>query len=104
LTEFQFRADWPLFSLDLNSLGFSILCVLQVKVQAMPHSNLATLCLSIAAEWAWLAAVYIQKNIPLACSAAAKKPPLRKIIFELNRCLVNSPTHISGYFSGLEEA
>jgi hypothetical protein len=44
------------------------------------------------------------KNMSLACAATAKKPPLRKIIFELNRCLANSPTHISGYFSGLEEA
>ncbi len=31
-------------------------------------------------------------------------PPLRKIIFELNRWLANSPTHINQYFSGLKEA
>jgi hypothetical protein len=39
-----------------------------------------------------------------AHSAAAKKPPLRKIMSELNRWLANSPTHINKYFSGLKEA
>jgi hypothetical protein len=37
------------------------------------------------------------QNMPLI------PPPLRKIMFELNRWLANSPTHINKYFSGLEE-
>jgi hypothetical protein len=51
---------------------------------------------SIAPEWDRLAAVYISKTC--RSFAAAKKPPLRKIMFELNRWLANSPTHIKKYF------
>jgi hypothetical protein len=67
----------------------------------MPHSNLGALRLFIAVEWDKLVAVYIAKHA--AHSTTAKKPPLRKIMFELNRWLANSPTHIIKYFSGLEE-
>jgi hypothetical protein len=50
LAEFWFLADWPPYSPDLNSLDFDIRLVLQAKAQAMPHSNLIALRLSIAAE------------------------------------------------------
>jgi hypothetical protein len=59
LAEFPFSADWPPYSQDFNLLDFSISCVLQAKVQAMPHSNLAALFPSNAAECDWLATVYI---------------------------------------------
>jgi hypothetical protein len=36
--------------LALNLLGFFTWSVLQVKIQVLPHANLATHCLSIAAE------------------------------------------------------
>jgi hypothetical protein len=45
------------------------------KVQAMPHSILAALRLSIAAEWDQLAAVYTKHA---AHSTAANKAPMRK--------------------------
>ncbi len=51
LDEFWTLADWPPYLPDLNSLGVSIWSVLLVKVQVMPHANLATLQLSIAKEW-----------------------------------------------------
>jgi hypothetical protein len=62
LAEFRFLADWPPYSPDLNLLDFSILPILQVKVQATPHSNLAALFPTIATECNWLAAVYICKT------------------------------------------
>jgi hypothetical protein len=60
VAEFRFLADWPPSSPDLNSLDFSISCILQVKVQAT--DSLVTLGPSIAVECDWLAAVYIHQN------------------------------------------
>jgi hypothetical protein len=62
VAEFRFLADWPLYLPVLNQLDFSISCVLQAKVQDMPHSNLGALRLSIAVEWDKLVAVYIRKT------------------------------------------
>jgi hypothetical protein len=62
LVEFRFLGDWPQFSLDLNSLDFSICSVLQAKVQALPHRNFSVLHLSIAGEWDPLAAECIRKT------------------------------------------
>jgi hypothetical protein len=45
-----FPADRLPYSPDLNSPDFSISCALQAKVQVMPHSNLAALRPSVAAE------------------------------------------------------
>jgi hypothetical protein len=75
LAQFQFLEDWPPHSPDLNSLDFSVSRVLQAKDQATLHSNLAALFLSIAAEWDWLAAVYISKTCCSFrhCHSAAKK-------------------------------
>jgi hypothetical protein len=50
VAEFWFSADWPSYSLNLNSLNFSTGSVLQPKGQATPHANLAALRPSIAAE------------------------------------------------------
>jgi hypothetical protein len=50
VVEFWFLADWPPYSLDLNSLDSSTSSVLEPKGQAMPHLNLAALRLSVAAE------------------------------------------------------
>jgi hypothetical protein len=55
-------------------------------------------------EFDRLAAVYSISVNHDAHSATTKKPPLRKIMFELNSWLANSPTHINQYFSGLKEA
>jgi hypothetical protein len=60
--EFRFLVDWLPYSLDLNSLDFSISYVLQAKVQATPHSNLTALFSSVAAECDRLAVVYICKT------------------------------------------
>jgi hypothetical protein len=38
---------------------------LQVKIQAMPHANLATLSSSITVEWDRLAAEFIWQDLPL---------------------------------------
>jgi hypothetical protein len=62
LAEFQFLADWPPYSPDLNSLDFSIWRILQGKGQAKTNANLSALFPSIAAEWDRLAAVYICKT------------------------------------------
>jgi hypothetical protein len=59
LAKFWTPADWLPYSLDLKLLDFSTLSVLQAKVQAMPHADLAVLHLSITAEWEWLTAEYI---------------------------------------------
>jgi hypothetical protein len=82
---------------DLNSLDFSRSLALQAKDQAIPRSNLATLFPTIAAEWDASSSIYLQ-NMPLILL------PLRKMKFELNRCLANSPAHTNQYFSGLKEA
>jgi hypothetical protein len=50
LAEFWFLVDRMPYSPDLNPLDFATWRILQAKVQAMPHSNLATLHPSIAAE------------------------------------------------------
>jgi hypothetical protein len=60
--EFLIPVNWPPYLSDLNSLDFSICSVLQVKVQAIPHPNLAALHPSIAAEWDRLAVVYFRKT------------------------------------------
>jgi hypothetical protein len=101
--EFQFLVDWLPYSLDLNSLDFSISYVLQAKVQATPHSNLAALFPSIAAECDQLAVILYISAKHAAHSAAAMKPPLRKIKFELNKWLANSTAHTKQYFSGLQK-
>ncbi len=44
LAEFWTMGDLTPYSLDLNLLDFSICRVFQAKVQAMPHTNLDTLC------------------------------------------------------------
>jgi hypothetical protein len=66
LAEFWILADWPPYLLDVNSLVLSISIILQV--QATPHANLATLHLSIAAEWDWLMEV---SAMPASHSASA---------------------------------
>ncbi len=48
MAEFRFLADWPLYSLNLNSLDFSTGSA--AKGQGMPHANLAALRPSVAAE------------------------------------------------------
>jgi hypothetical protein len=93
----------PPYSLDLNLLVFSISRVLQAKVQATPHSNLAALFPSIAAECDQLAVILYISAKHAAHSAAAMKPPLRKIKFELNKWLANSTAHTKQYFSGLQK-
>jgi hypothetical protein len=50
LADSWFFADWPPYSPVLNSLDFSTCIVLQPKVQATPHANLAALGLSIPVE------------------------------------------------------
>jgi hypothetical protein len=50
LAELWFLVDWPPYLPDLNPLDFVTQCVLQAKVLAMPHSNLAALHPSIVAE------------------------------------------------------
>jgi hypothetical protein len=50
LAEFWFSADWPPYLPDLNLLDFSTGSVLQPKGQATPHTNLAALRPSVAAE------------------------------------------------------
>jgi hypothetical protein len=62
LAEFWFLADWPPCSPDLNSLDFSTGSFLQAKGQAMPHTNLAVLCPSVAVDWDRLAAVKISRT------------------------------------------
>ncbi len=96
LAEFRFLANWPLYSPDLNSLDFSILCVLQAKVQATPHSNLAALCPSIAMKWDRLVVVYVRKTWP------SFRCRYEKLFLNW---LAYSPTHFNKkkYFSGLEE-
>jgi hypothetical protein len=54
---FWFSADWLPYSPNLNLLDFSTGSVLRPKGRAMPHANFSALCLSVAAEWDWLAAV-----------------------------------------------
>jgi hypothetical protein len=72
---------------------------LQAKVQAMPHSNMADLRLSIAAECDWLVTLYIRKT----CHSF--RPPvklsLRKIKVKVNRWLAKGPAHTNQYFSDL---
>jgi hypothetical protein len=80
-----------------NFLDFSIWRILMAKSQETTH-NAAKLP-STAAEWDWLAAVYIAKTG--AHSAVASKLLLRKIKFKLQRCLANCPTHTDQYFSAL---
>jgi hypothetical protein len=82
LAEFWFSADWPPYSLNLNSLDFSTGSVLRPKGQAMPHANFAALRPSVAAEWDRKAAVQIRKTS--AFSAAAVQPSLRKMKLKLN--------------------
>ncbi len=65
--EFWFSAEWPPYSLDLNSVDFSIWSVLQPKGQFMTHTNLVALCPSIAVEWDRLAAVYTRKTCCSFC-------------------------------------
>ncbi len=93
LAEFRFLVDLPPYSLD-----FSIPCVLQAKVQATPHSYLVALRPTIATEWDPLAAVHMSES----CRSFHRC--LRKIMFELNRWIANSPTHTNQHFSGLKEA
>jgi hypothetical protein len=50
LAEFWNSAGWWPYLPGLNPLDFSIRSILQAKVQAMPHSNLVALHMSIAAE------------------------------------------------------
>ncbi len=85
MVEFRFLADLPPFLPDFNLLDFSISSILQAKAQATPHSNLAALSPSINTEWDWLAGVYIRKTC--RSFAATKKPPLRKMKFEVYRWL-----------------
>jgi hypothetical protein len=76
LEEFWYPRDRLPYFPDLKSLDFSICSVLQAKVKARPHSNLAALHQSIAVEWDWLAAAYIRKTCrSFRCrhSAFAKK-------------------------------
>jgi hypothetical protein len=91
-------AYWLPYSPDLKSVDFSICSILQPKGQATPHANLAALHLFVAAEWDWLAAVQIRKTcLTFHCHQEATA---RKIMFELNKWLANSPTHINKYFLG----
>ncbi len=89
LEEFWYPTDRLPYLPDFKSLDFSICSVLQAKVKATPHSNLASLHQSIAVEWDWLAAAYIRKT----CHSfrCAIQPSLRKMKFKLNRWLANSP-------------
>jgi hypothetical protein len=73
LAEFWFLADWPQYLPDFNPIQ----SILQAKVQATPHSNLAALCPSITSEWDQLAVVNIRK--PAAHPAATIKPSLKKL-------------------------
>jgi hypothetical protein len=101
LAEFRFSVDWPPFSPDLNLLDFSLPRFLQAKVQFMPHSNLAAQHPSIAQNGTgWQRFISAKTS---AHSAAGKRPLLRKIMFERNRWLANSPTHINQPFSGLKK-
>jgi hypothetical protein len=97
LAEFQFPANWSPYSPNLNFLDFYIPCILQAKVQAVPHSNLATLRLSIAEEWDQ------SQKMPLVPQLLLKLS-LRKMKFKLNRWSANSPAHTCQYFSGLKLA
>jgi AraC-like DNA-binding protein len=51
---------WPPYSPDLNPLDFSIWSVLETKVQATPHKNLASLKAAIRREWTAMDANYIR--------------------------------------------
>jgi hypothetical protein len=51
----------------LEFAGLLNIMLLQVKIQATPHSNLAALHSSIAVEWDWLAAVYVCKTYHSFC-------------------------------------
>jgi DDE superfamily endonuclease len=51
---------WPPFSPDLNPLDFSIWSVLEARVQATAHENLAALRASISREWATLDEDYVR--------------------------------------------
>jgi DDE superfamily endonuclease/Transposase len=53
---------WPPFSPDLNPLDFSIWGVLEARVQATAHANLASLRASIAREWTALDENYVQST------------------------------------------
>jgi hypothetical protein len=73
------------------------------KSQATPPANLNALRPFIAVEWEGLVAVQIRRTFHTFCrrqEAVAKKPPLIKMMFELNRWAANSPTHMNEYFSG----
>jgi hypothetical protein len=76
VAEFRFSSDWSACLADLNSLDFSISCILQANVQAMPHSNLAILGPSIAADCDWLVTEHFHQICHSFCcrqQAAAKK-------------------------------
>ncbi len=46
----EILADWPPYSPDLNPLDFSMWSMLWAKFPATSHTNLDTLCLSIAVK------------------------------------------------------
>jgi hypothetical protein len=52
---------WPPFSPDLNPLDYSIWSVLEIKVQATPHQNLAALQAAIRKEWAAMDSNFISR-------------------------------------------
>jgi hypothetical protein len=61
-------ADWLPYSPHLNPLDFAIWRILQAKTQAVSHTNLDFLHLSIAAEWDQLAVEDIYKSCQSFCS------------------------------------
>ncbi len=72
-TKFRTLADYQPCLMVLNTLDFSIWRLLQAKVQATSHGNLAALHPSVAMEWDRLA----PEHITQAQSSATGKPSLR---------------------------